>query len=189
MIRWLDTTAGAIAFPPPEAALTNPPGLLAAGGDLAPDRLLAAWAASRLHGPPVIIVDLGTATTVDAVDADGFFLGGAILPGLGLAADALTAPWAIKGAMNGPAFAAHVEKVLSRNWRPAPWSSSTTSPPTRTPPRPSLEGASCLVPACGGLLICDHQKDALWDKFFTAAPRPRTRSEQQYSDRKLRTRR
>jgi type III pantothenate kinase len=53
------------------------------------DRLLAAWAASRLHGPPVIVVDLGTATTVDAVDADGFFLGGAILPGLGLAADAL----------------------------------------------------------------------------------------------------
>jgi type III pantothenate kinase len=54
-----------------------------------PDRLLAAWAASRLHGSPVIVVDLGTATTVDAVDGDGFFLGGAILPGLGLAADAL----------------------------------------------------------------------------------------------------
>jgi type III pantothenate kinase len=54
-----------------------------------PDRLLAAWAAATLHGSPVIIVDLGTATTVDAVDSDGFFLGGAILPGLGLAADAL----------------------------------------------------------------------------------------------------
>ncbi|MFO7531720.1 MAG: type III pantothenate kinase [Candidatus Limnocylindrales bacterium] len=54
-----------------------------------PDRLLAAWAALRLHGSPVIVVDLGTATTVDAVDADGFFLGGAILPGLGLSATAL----------------------------------------------------------------------------------------------------
>lgn len=54
-----------------------------------PDRLIAAWAAATLHGTPVIIVDLGTATTVDAVDGDGFFLGGAILPGLGLAADAL----------------------------------------------------------------------------------------------------
>lgn len=54
-----------------------------------PDRLLAAWAAASLHGTPVIIVDLGTATTVDAVDGDGFFLGGAILPGLGLSADAL----------------------------------------------------------------------------------------------------
>lgn len=54
-----------------------------------PDRLLAAWAAATLHGTPVIVVDLGTATTVDAVDADGFFLGGAILPGLRLAAEAL----------------------------------------------------------------------------------------------------
>jgi type III pantothenate kinase len=54
-----------------------------------PDRLLAAWAAVTLHGSPVIVVDLGTATTVDAVDLDGFFLGGAILPGLGLAGDAL----------------------------------------------------------------------------------------------------
>lgn len=54
-----------------------------------PDRLVAAWAASTLHGTPVIVVDLGTATTVDAVDADGFFLGGAILPGLGLGAQAL----------------------------------------------------------------------------------------------------
>ena len=54
-----------------------------------PDRLLAGWAAATLHGRPVIVIDLGTATTVDAVDADGFFLGGAILPGLGLAAAAL----------------------------------------------------------------------------------------------------
>ena len=54
-----------------------------------PDRLLAAWAASQLHGSPVIVVDLGTATTVDAIDEDGFFLGGDILPGLALAADSL----------------------------------------------------------------------------------------------------
>ncbi|MCA2009854.1 hypothetical protein, partial [Tritonibacter mobilis] len=37
--------------------------------------------------------------------------------------------------------------------------------------------ARCLVPECGGLPICDHHKDALWDNFFTAAPRPRTPSE------------
>jgi type III pantothenate kinase len=53
------------------------------------DRMLGAWAASRIHGVPVIVVSLGTATTVDAVDADGFFLGGAIMPGIGLGADAL----------------------------------------------------------------------------------------------------
>ena len=54
-----------------------------------PDRLLAAWAAAHLHGSPVIVVDLGTATTVDVVDSDGFYLGGAILPGFGLAAESL----------------------------------------------------------------------------------------------------
>ena len=37
------------------------------------DRLLAAWAAVSIHGAPVIVVDLGTATTVDLVDGDGFF--------------------------------------------------------------------------------------------------------------------
>jgi type III pantothenate kinase len=53
------------------------------------DRLLGAWAAWSIYGAPVIVVDLGTATTVDAVDADGFFLGGAILPGPAVAADAI----------------------------------------------------------------------------------------------------
>ena len=55
------------------------------------DRLLNAVAANRLStdGRPVIIVDSGTATTVDAVDADGVFLGGAILPGFGLLARSL----------------------------------------------------------------------------------------------------
>jgi type III pantothenate kinase len=55
------------------------------------DRLLGAWAAWSIYGAPVIVVDLGTATTVDAVDADGFFLGGAILPGPAVAADAIVA--------------------------------------------------------------------------------------------------
>jgi type III pantothenate kinase len=53
------------------------------------DRLLNAYAASRLHGAPAIVVDLGTATTVDAVDADGAFVGGAIAPGLELGLRAL----------------------------------------------------------------------------------------------------
>jgi type III pantothenate kinase len=45
------------------------------------DRLLGAWAAVALVGAPCIVVDVGTATTVDVVDADGAFAGGAILPG------------------------------------------------------------------------------------------------------------
>jgi type III pantothenate kinase len=53
------------------------------------DRLMDAFAASLLFGPPLIVVDLGTATTFNAVAADGAFVGGAIAPGLGLGLDAL----------------------------------------------------------------------------------------------------
>ncbi|MBN2583091.1 MAG: type III pantothenate kinase [Planctomycetes bacterium] len=53
------------------------------------DRLLAALAAWRTVRGSVIVVDVGTATTVDAVDGDGRFLGGAILPGPSLGAWAL----------------------------------------------------------------------------------------------------
>jgi type III pantothenate kinase len=55
------------------------------------DRLLGAVAANRLRSgnKPAIIVDLGTAITVDLVSAAGEFLGGAILPGIGLSSRAL----------------------------------------------------------------------------------------------------
>ncbi len=53
------------------------------------DRLLNAFAALRLHGAPAIVVDLGTATTVDAVDSAGAFVGGAIAAGLELGLAAL----------------------------------------------------------------------------------------------------
>ena len=55
------------------------------------DRLLNAVAANSFRDPnrPVLIVDSGTATTVDAVSSRGHFLGGAILPGFELSALAL----------------------------------------------------------------------------------------------------
>ncbi|REJ77025.1 MAG: type III pantothenate kinase [Planctomycetota bacterium] len=55
------------------------------------DRLLNGVAANRLResGQCVVIVDSGTATTVDCVDAEGRFCGGAILPGFDLCARAL----------------------------------------------------------------------------------------------------
>jgi type III pantothenate kinase len=55
------------------------------------DRLLAAAAANwiRQRDRPAIVVDLGTAITVDLVDADGAFAGGAILPGIATSARAL----------------------------------------------------------------------------------------------------
>jgi type III pantothenate kinase len=55
------------------------------------DRLAAATAAARLRAPHrgALIVDSGSAITVDCVSEEGAFRGGAILPGMGLAARAL----------------------------------------------------------------------------------------------------
>ncbi len=54
------------------------------------DRVAGAVAAYEKFGGPVIIVDLGTATTFDAVSAKGEYLGGAIAPGIQISAEALT---------------------------------------------------------------------------------------------------
>lgn len=54
------------------------------------DRVVDAVAALLLYGPPpLVIVDFGTATVFDAINADGDYLGGAIAPGIGIAAQAL----------------------------------------------------------------------------------------------------
>ena len=55
------------------------------------DRLLDAWGADRLRRSdrPAVVVDVGTAITVDLVSAEGVFLGGAILPGIAMAARAM----------------------------------------------------------------------------------------------------
>lgn len=55
------------------------------------DRIVNAAAAYRRYGGPLIIVDFGTATTLCAITADGSYLGGAIAPGLRIAAEALYA--------------------------------------------------------------------------------------------------
>ncbi|HEV7128879.1 MAG TPA: type III pantothenate kinase [Ktedonobacterales bacterium] len=53
------------------------------------DRMLSALAAHHLYGGPAIVIQFGTATSFDCVSAEGDFLGGAIAPGLGIAAEAL----------------------------------------------------------------------------------------------------
>lgn len=55
------------------------------------DRLVNAFAAGRLYGAPAIVVDFGTATTLDVVASDGAYVGGAIAAGLELGLDALAA--------------------------------------------------------------------------------------------------
>ena len=49
------------------------------------DRLVNAVSAVRKYGKPLIIVDIGTATTFDAIDENGAYQGGAIFPGLKVA--------------------------------------------------------------------------------------------------------
>lgn len=54
------------------------------------DLVVGAVAALREHKPPMIIVDMGTATTITVVDKSGAFIGGCICPGVKISLDALT---------------------------------------------------------------------------------------------------
>jgi type III pantothenate kinase len=58
-------------------------------GDVGADRIVNAVAAFEQYGGPCIVVDFGTATTLDAITAKGEYLGGAIAPGIGISAEAL----------------------------------------------------------------------------------------------------
>ena len=65
-----------------EIAITNP-------AEMGPDRIVNSLAAMKRHRLPAIVVDLGTATTFDAVSADGKLLGCSIAPGIESALDGL----------------------------------------------------------------------------------------------------
>ncbi len=53
------------------------------------DRIANAVGAFDLYAGPVIVVDLGTATTFDAISSEGEYLGGSIAPGVAISLDAL----------------------------------------------------------------------------------------------------
>lgn len=59
------------------------------GTTVGPDRLVNTVAGFHLHGGNLIVVDFGTATTFDVVDADGAYIGGVIAPGVNLSLEAL----------------------------------------------------------------------------------------------------
>ena len=56
---------------------------------MGPDRIADAVAAYDLYGGPTIIVDMGTATTFEAISERGEYLGGAIAPGVAISLEAL----------------------------------------------------------------------------------------------------
>lgn len=53
------------------------------------DRVINAIAAHTTYGGPLIVIDFGTATTFDVVDATGAYCGGCIAPGINLSMEAL----------------------------------------------------------------------------------------------------
>lgn len=59
-------------------------------GTLAGDLITGTVGALSMYKPPIIIVDMGTATTIVAVDKDGAYIGGAIVPGVNLSFEALS---------------------------------------------------------------------------------------------------
>jgi type III pantothenate kinase len=63
-------------------ALNNP-------REVGADRVVNAVAALDRYPPPLVIVDFGTATTFDVVDAEGVYMGGVIAPGINLSLEAL----------------------------------------------------------------------------------------------------
>jgi type III pantothenate kinase len=73
-----------------EGVVIDMPLLVDEPGKLGQDRLADAIGGKARYGCPLIIVDMGTATTVNVVDEEGCFAGGMIIPGLKTSFDALT---------------------------------------------------------------------------------------------------
>lgn len=86
---------------------------------LGSDRFAAAIGARTLEpGKSLVVATCGTATTIDAVTADGLFIGGMILPGLGLMAASLARgtaqlPQAAPGAALPPLFADNTHDAIA----------------------------------------------------------------------------
>ena len=58
--------------------------------EIGSDLIVASVAAIHDYGAPLLIVDMGTATTITAIDKDGVYSGGCICPGLKISLEALT---------------------------------------------------------------------------------------------------
>lgn len=68
---------------------TGVPILYEPPSDVGADRIVDAVAATHKYGAPCIVVDFGTATTFDAINKNGEYLGGVITPGITISSDAL----------------------------------------------------------------------------------------------------
>ena len=83
--------------------------------EIGPDRIADAVAARAVYGSPCIVIDLGTTTNIEVIDACGTFVGGVIAPGLALGARSLSAA-AARLPQVEPSAPTH---VIGRNTREA----------------------------------------------------------------------
>ncbi|MGQ0563608.1 MAG: type III pantothenate kinase [Gemmobacter sp.] len=84
--RYFDTRPLVVGRP--DCRLPVPP-RIDQGTTVGPDRLVNTVGAHDRHGGDLIVVDFGTATTLDVVDHDGAYIGGVIAPGVNLSLEAL----------------------------------------------------------------------------------------------------
>jgi type III pantothenate kinase len=85
------------------------------------DRLLTAIAANRLRQPKqsAIVIDTGTAVTVDAIGSTGIFHGGAILPGVRMGAQALHRYTSTLPEIDASAMFSHTPPAIGRHTQEA----------------------------------------------------------------------
>jgi type III pantothenate kinase len=89
-LEWMaDTYFGVHPFTVEPGVNTALPLKVDAPHEVGADRVVSCVAAITLYGPPLIVVDFGTATRFDCVNSRGEFIGGAIAPGISTAAEAL----------------------------------------------------------------------------------------------------
>ncbi len=81
--------AGVTAIVVEAGVRTGIPVLMDNPREVGTDRIVNSLAAATLHGGPAIVVDFGTATTFDVVNAKGQYVGGAISPGIEISLEAL----------------------------------------------------------------------------------------------------
>lgn len=89
---WRETIENYLGYEPLVVGRTvhaNMPVLYENPSEVGADRLVNAVAAWERHKKSMVIVDFGTATTFDAISAEGEYLGGAIAPGVTIASEAL----------------------------------------------------------------------------------------------------
>ena len=82
------------------------------------DRIANAVAAETFYDAPAIVVDFGTATNIDVIDEDGYYIGGAIAPGIRISMDALAARAAKLASVP---LEAPEHAIGRRCWRDRPW--------------------------------------------------------------------